>query len=158
VSVMSLAIGALVLGVMLLGNRLGVRNPWFYAFFGIGGLWTAFLLSGVHATIAGVLAAFTIPAVPKLREDLFVRRMRMYLVRFAGRSLPEKGVRSSEQMLDLGSMTRLSAYAATPLQQLERALHPLVTYVVLPLFALANAGVELPGDMASAFTAPVTLG
>ncbi|MDX9752128.1 MAG: Na+/H+ antiporter NhaA, partial [Flavobacteriales bacterium] len=60
ISVMSLAFGAAVLGIMLLGNRLGVRSPWFYAFFGIGGLWSAFLLSGVHASIAGVLAAFTI--------------------------------------------------------------------------------------------------
>ena len=158
ISMLSLVIGAAVLGVMILGNRLGVRNPWFYAFFGIGGLWTAFLLSGVHATIAGVLAAFTIPAVPKVREELFVRRMRMYLTRFADRNAPEKGIRSSGQMHDLGSMTRLSAYAATPLQHLERTLHPLVTFVVLPLFALANAGVELPADVGSALADPVTLG
>ncbi len=158
ISLLSLAIGACVLTVMILGNRLGVRNPWFYAFFGIGGLWTAFLLSGVHATIAGVLAAFTIPAVPKVREELFVRRMRLYLVRFADRNTPEKGIRSGGQMQDLENMTRLSAYAATPLQQLERTLHPLVTFVVLPLFALANAGVALPDDMASALAGPVTIG
>lgn len=158
ISLLSLGIGACVLLVMVLGNRLGVRNPWFYALFGIGGLWTAFLLSGVHATIAGVLAAFTIPAVPKVREELFVRRMRLYLVRFADRNTPEKGIRSSGQMHDLENMTRLSAYAATPLQQLERTLHPLVTFVVLPLFALANAGVALPDDMASALAGPVTIG
>ena len=158
ISLLSLGIGALVLGVMLVGNLLGARNAWFYAFFGIGGLWTAFLLSGVHATIAGVLAAFTIPAVPKVREELFVRRMRMYVARFADRNTPDKGIRSSGQMHDLSSMTRLSAHAATPLQQLERTLHPLVTFVVLPVFALANAGVELPADVASAFADPVTLG
>ncbi len=158
ISVMSLAFGAAVLGIMLLGNRLGVRSPWFYAFFGIGGLWSAFLLSGVHASIAGVLAAFTIPAVPKVREELFVRRMRQYVARFAQRRSPVKGIRSADQMHDLAQMARLGTYAATPLQQLERALHPLVTFVVLPLFALANAGVLLPEEMGPALARPVPMG
>jgi NhaA family Na+:H+ antiporter len=158
ISMASLVIGACVLLIMMLGNRLGVRSPWFYAFFGIGGLWTAFLLSGVHATIAGVLAAFTIPAMPKVREEIFVRRMRMYLSRFADRDAPRKGIRSPDQMHDLSHMVRLSAYAATPLQQLEHALHPLVTFVVLPIFALANAGVAVPTEVTAALGEPVALG
>ena len=158
ISMLSLIIGALFLTIMMIGNILGVRSPWFYAIFGIGGLWTAFLLSGVHATIAGVLAAFTIPAVPKVREELFVRRMRMYLVRFADRNAPGQHIRTGGQMDDLGRMAQLSNYAATPLQQLEKSLHPLVTFVVLPVFALANAGVQLPGDVGAAFSHPVPLG
>jgi len=154
----SLALGAGVLAIMLLGNRLGVRSPWFYAFFGIGGLWTCFLMSGVHATIAGVLAAFTIPAIPKVDEEVFVRRMRLFLIGFEGKDTPDKGIRSSEQMHDLERMSRLTEYASTPLQQLEHALHPLVTFLVLPLFALANAGVELPDDALGALIEPVALG
>src|SRR5690606_30241933 len=58
----NLLIGGLFMAVLLIANRIGVRNTVFYAIIGIGGLWFAFLLSGVHATIAAVLAAFTIPA------------------------------------------------------------------------------------------------
>jgi NhaA family Na+:H+ antiporter len=105
-----------------------------------------------------VLAAFTIPAVPKVREELFVRRMRQYVARFAQRRSPVKGIRSADQMHDLAQMARLGTYAATPLQQLERALHPLVTFVVLPLFALANAGVLLPEEMGPALARPVPMG
>ncbi|MBX2974347.1 MAG: Na+/H+ antiporter NhaA [Flavobacteriales bacterium] len=158
VSLWNLAMGAGVLGIMVLGNKLGARSPWFYAFFGIGGLWTAFLLSGVHATIAGVLAAFTIPAIPKVDEHVFVRRMRLYLFSYSQQDTPDKGIRSADQMHDLERMNRMTEYATTPLQNLEHALHPLVTYIVLPLFALANAGVELPPDLLGALTTPVAMG
>ena len=81
--------------VMLIANKMGVRSLLFYALLGIGGVWGAFLLSGVHATIAAVLAAFTIPA--------------------------------------------------ETLRKFERMLLPFVTFVVLPVFALANAGVSFRG-------------
>jgi len=81
--------------VMFIANKMGVRSLLFYALLGIGGVWSAFLLSGVHATIAAVLAAFTIPA--------------------------------------------------DTLKRLVRMLTPLVTFVVLPVFALANAGVSFEG-------------
>lgn len=158
ISLLNLAVGGAVLVIMLVGNRLGVRSPWFYAIFGIGGLWTAFLMSGVHATIAGVLAAFTIPAVAKVDENVFVRRMRMYLVSYSDRDTTDLGIRTSGQMHDLARINRLSEYASTPLQNLEHALHPLVTFLVLPLFALANAGVELPDDVLGALATPVSLG
>lgn len=158
ISILNLAIGLGVLLIMVVGNRLGVRSPWFYALFGIGGLWTAFLLSGVHATIAGVLAAFTIPAIPKVDEHVFVRRMRLYLFNYAQQDVPGQGIRTADQMHDLARMNRLTGYATTPLQSLEHALHPLVTYLVLPLFALANAGVAIPGDLMTAFATPVAMG
>lgn len=158
ISFTHLGLAALVLLVMLAGNRLGVRSVWFYALLGIGGVWTAFLASGVHATIAGVLAAFTIPAIPAIREDVFERLMRMRLFSFARHDIPDKGIRSTEQLLDLEGMNRLTDHAATPLQKLEHTLHPVVTFFVLPLFALANAGVELPGDMGTAFGSSIALG
>ncbi len=158
ISMLNLGIGVAFLAVMILGNRLGVRSPWFYAIFGIGGVWTAFLLSGVHATIAGVLAAFAIPAIPKVDELVFVRRMRLYLHSYASQDTPDKGIRTADQIHDLERMNRLTEYASTPLQNLEHALHPLVTYIVLPLFALANAGVVLPDDLLGALGTPVALG
>lgn len=71
ISMFHLVIGALVLLTMYIGNKMGVRSILFYAILGIGGVWTTFLLSGVHATIAAVLAAFTIPADVKINEKIF---------------------------------------------------------------------------------------
>lgn len=158
ISLLNLGIGTGILGIMIAGNRLGVRSPWFYAIFGIGGVWTAFLMSGVHATIAGVLAAFTIPGIPKVDEMVFVRRMRLYLFSYANQDTPDKGIRTADQIHDLERMNRLTEYASTPLQNLEHALHPLVTYIILPLFALANAGVVIPDDFFGALGTPVALG
>src|SRR5690606_15341433 len=70
ISMVHLIIGALVLLAMYIGNKMGVRSILFYAILGIGGVWTTFLLSGVHATIAAVLAAFTIPADVKINEKI----------------------------------------------------------------------------------------
>ena len=69
VSVVNLAIGFGFMCVLVGGNLAGIRSPVFYGIFGIGGLWLAFLLSGIHATIAGVVAAITIPASVKVDEE-----------------------------------------------------------------------------------------
>src|SRR5690606_19676029 len=82
ISLMNLTIGLAFLLAMYIGNKMGVRSILFYALLGIGGVWTAFLLSGVHATIASVLAAFTIPADVKIKENIFVARVKKHLRRF----------------------------------------------------------------------------
>jgi Na+:H+ antiporter, NhaA family len=71
----SLVLAGINLAIMFTANRLGVRSTLFYAIFGIGGLWLAFLMSGVHATIAAVLAAFVIPASVKVNEHYYTARM-----------------------------------------------------------------------------------
>lgn len=65
ISMNNLATGGFFLLILFTANKLGIRNTLFYAVMGIGGLWLAVLLSGVHATIAAVLAAFTIPTNKK---------------------------------------------------------------------------------------------
>ena len=107
VSMIWLAAVAVLFLVLLAFSRAGVDSPWPYAVVGIA-LWAAMYASGVHATIAGVLVALTIPS---------------------------------------------------SLQRMESALHPITTFIVLPLFALGNAGVRVVGtDVGAMLTSPVALG
>src|SRR5690606_37316065 len=82
ISFVYLGIGIGLLILLFIANYIGARNTWFYALVGIGGVWLFFLLSGVHATIAAILMAFTIPASAKINEPAFVKRMNEYLEKF----------------------------------------------------------------------------
>ncbi|MEZ4331285.1 MAG: Na+/H+ antiporter NhaA [Myxococcota bacterium] len=158
VSLVNLAIGMLFLAILMGGNWLGVRSPLFYGLFGIGGVWLAFLMSGVHATVAGVLAAMTIPASVKVDEQGFVRRMREHMDEFARLDPNQVQTLTEAQLHTIDRAIRLAHHATTPVQLLEHRLGPFVVYVVMPLFALANAGVELPADVGGALLSPVALG
>src|SRR5690606_28679666 len=82
ISMMNLSVGLVFLLAMYLGNKMGVRSILFYAVLGIGGVWIAFLLSGVHANIASVLAAFMVPADVKIKESILIARITKHLKRF----------------------------------------------------------------------------
>jgi NhaA family Na+:H+ antiporter len=153
-----LAIGGGALATMVLANLLGVRSYLFYGVVGIGLVWTAFLLSGIHATIAGVLAALTIPARTRLNEGQFLSRLRLLTDRFERQDPNGLPTLSEDQLHTIGAIKRSAALAETPLQRLEQGLHPLVAFVILPLFAFANAGVELPQDPMMALQGTVFLG
>lgn len=171
-SVTALGIGFGFLGLMIVANMLWVRSPLVYMILGLG-VWLAFLKSGVHATIAGVLAAFCIPARMLVEPDEFLRAGQRLLERF-GRltnempSLPEVRMRqlggrigifqNQQQIETIESLEKVCEYSQTPLQRMERGLHMWVTILILPLFALANAGVAVTGDPMEMLIAPVTLG
>lgn len=158
ISFASLGTGAAFIAVLVAGNLLGVRNTLFYGIIGIGGLWLAFLMSGVHATIAGVLAAWTIPARTKIDELAFSKRLKDLVNEFM--SIPPNDVTllEPEQMHVIDKIKRITRYAETPLQRLEHTMHPMVAFVVLPLFALANAGIEFSGSFFSDLMHPISLG
>ena len=158
ISLMNLGIGAAFLGVLVLCNLLGVRNPVIYAIIGICGMWTAFLLSGIHATVAGVLAAFAIPAVTRMDEPSYIARITKHIAAFARLEPNGKPTLTEDQLEVIARIEEDSERAATPLQRLESTLHPLVVFIVIPLFALANAGVELPSEGLSALKGPVSMG
>ena len=142
ISFASLAIGFVVLTVMFVGNRLGVKSVWFYGVLGIGGVWLAFLTSGVHATISAVLAAMVIPADARIPEAAFLARIRKLTRQFENAAPNDVRTLEPEQVEILARVQADSSRAIPPLQRLEHGLHPLVAFVVMPIFALANAGIS----------------
>jgi Na+:H+ antiporter, NhaA family len=156
-SLTALGAAALVLLALVALNRAHVRHPAPYALLGVG-LWLALHVSGVHATIAGVLLAFTIPARTLIDEDEFLRRGRALLDEFARACGPETTVLASrEQQETIEALEVACEDAQAPLLKMEHKLHGVVAFGIMPLFALANAGVSLAGA-ADALAPRVTLG
>ena len=153
----SLVIAAGFFSLLLVINWMGVRNPLVYALLGIG-LWIAVLKSGVHATIAGVLLALTIPAQSRIKSEEFVVRGRELLDRFEKANDPRESNLNETQQYAILSMEEACEHAETPLQRLEHGLHPWVSFFIMPVFALANAGVILGGNFSELLGHPVTLG
>ena len=157
ISFTMLGLGALCLVLAFAGNRMGVRTPVFYALVGCL-LWFFVLKSGVHSTVAGVLMAFAIPARTRCDAEAFSFNASRLLDDYREAVGPGESVLTNEDMhSSLLSMQRIVTRAQTPLQRLEHGLHPLVDYVVMPVFALANAGVSLSGGIAAP-AAPAALG
>jgi NhaA family Na+:H+ antiporter len=159
ISMQNLGIGLSFLAAMILSNWLGVRNMFYYGLLGIGGVWLFFLLSGVHATIAAILAAFAIPASTKINEKYFIDKMKHYLEKFRKSDIDDSvPTLTSEQLHLLDDMESLTHKAMTPLQKLEHEMHPIVAFVVMPIFALANAGVTFSSNFMVDATSSVALG
>jgi NhaA family Na+:H+ antiporter len=151
----ALGVGAVILAALIVLNRMGVRNPLPYSLLGIG-LWLAFLQSGVHPTIAGVLLAMTIPARTRVQAEAYVAQCTAALGGLGEgteRGHDGRGQQAAAQALEV-IMERIQS----PLQRLERSLNPWVAYLIVPLFALANAGVRLEGDLLEVIVRPVSLG
>ena len=152
-----LMIAGVLLVVLMIGNLLGIRGILFYLIIGIA-VWAGFLFSGVHATIAGVLVAFTMPARTKINETEYVGNVRKYIADFEN-AIPQNGsLTTSEQHQTIEKIKKLSTDAETPLQKIEYALHPWVAFVIMPLFALANSGMHIGGDFLSSLVNPVSIG
>jgi NhaA family Na+:H+ antiporter len=148
ISVQSLFLGLGCAALMYGCNKIGIRSILVYALLGIGGVWLAFMSSGVHPTIAAVIAAFTIPSDTILKEGTFVSKIKSALSRFQGIDPSDNKPALSAEQLQIMEQIKEDTNAATPpLQRLEHALHPWVSLFVLPIFALANAGVSLNIDM-----------
>ncbi|MDT8346224.1 MAG: Na+/H+ antiporter NhaA [Flavobacteriaceae bacterium] len=154
----SLLIGGGFLGVLIVSNLLGVRNVIYYGVVGIIGLWLAFLLSGVHATVAGVLAAFTIPANVKIQDRRFMRKMKKLTMDFENLTPNDVSLVTHDQLHVIEKIRFYARNALTPLQRLEHSMHPIVAFVVMPIFALANAGITFSGGIIDNILSNVSLG
>ncbi|KRF37306.1 Na+/H+ antiporter NhaA [Nocardioides sp. Soil805] len=141
-----LALALVLLGVMVALRMLRVWSLWVYVVLGFF-VWFALLESGVHATLAGVAIGLITPARALLKEDV----ARSY----AQRALADRHLDPDE----LSRLRFLLGESVPVVERLQTALHPLSSYVVLPVFALANAGVPLGGGaLGDALTSAVGLG
>jgi NhaA family Na+:H+ antiporter len=156
ISWISLAFAGAFFLALIVVNRIGVRHPLIYAVLGLG-LWLAFLQSGIHATVAGVLLALTIPARRRIDDDaLFLERSENILDEFrhadaAGDAIHAGATRSAALSL-LAAECHL---AESPMLRFEHVLAPWIKHAVMPIFALANAGVVF-GE--GALVSPISIG
>lgn len=144
------------LAVVWAAGRAGVRSPAFYWAAGFVA-WLCLLESGVHATLSGVALAFLTPAASFYTDDQYRDRARRILAGHeAAAASPHGAEHLDEEALTLAAVARESV---APLDRMERALHPWTSFLVVPLFALANSGVRFAGmDLGAAATHSVTLG
>jgi NhaA family Na+:H+ antiporter len=139
-------------------NLLGVRSAAAYAVVGVG-LWISVLNSGVHATIAGVLLAFVIPSRSKIDTTSFVDEARAMINQFANSVTPNsKLVHSTEALEAIHALERRVENVQAPLLRFEHSLHGWVAFLIMPLFALANAGVRVVGGESPSLMEPAAIG
>jgi NhaA family Na+:H+ antiporter len=140
-------------------NLLGIRRLWVYAVFGVM-VWLCFLGSGVHATVAGVLVAFVVPARPKCNPMKFIQDLRFLLEELASLRNEDKLILASKEQTQIVEQIDKSASAvSSPLTRLEHSVQAPVNFLVIPIFAVTNAGVMIALDhLSESLTNPITLG
>lgn len=143
-----LLVAAVLLGILALGGRMSIQSKVFYL--GIGAfIWFLFLNAGIHPTIAGVLIAFCVPAKPVYAPRKYVKTIRQNISYFSHEDeerLTSRTILTKDQMNWLKEIESASDKVISPLQDMEDSLHPVVNYMIVPLFAFANAGIYF-GDL-----------
>jgi len=143
INFMMLLIAAALLAVLVIGGRLSIQSKVFYL--GIGAfIWFLFLNAGIHPTIAGVLIAFCVPAKPVYAPKGYIKTIRKNIGYFASEDderLTSRTILDKHQLNWLKEIESASDKVISPLQDMEDSLHPIVNYLIVPLFAFANAGI-----------------
>lgn len=154
----ALGIAALI-GLLLIAlNLLRIRRLTPYIVLGLG-LWFFVHESGVHATIAGVLLAFAIPTRTRINAAEFSAKARGLLDDFDRTETGDLVVLTSKGQQDaIVGLERASEFVTAPLLRLEHALHSVSAFVVMPLFAFSNAGIDLTASSGARVTLAVILG
>lgn len=159
-----LGLSALCVVLMIIGNVLNMRSKGFYLTLGLV-LWYMMLNSGIHATIAGVIVAFCVPATLKKGTGYYLERIRQHINQFPVIDIDKQHntiVLTNDQIHTLKSIESAADKMISPLQDLEDNLHSFINYLVIPLFAFANAGIDLShmsvGTLFSGVSLAVMLG
>ncbi|MFT6849242.1 MAG: NhaA family Na+:H+ antiporter [Sphingobacteriales bacterium] len=133
-----------ILAILLLFNRMKIKRIGFYVVPGVI-LWYLMLQSGIHATLAGILVAMTIPSASKVNITMFIQNIKKEMTVIKKKNDPEKTLLSHEQLVAIDHIEDAAENFQSPLQKLEHHLHGYVAFIIMPIFALANAGVHLSG-------------
>jgi NhaA family Na+:H+ antiporter len=158
ISLVPLSIGLLLLVVMILLNRIGVRQLLVYAVFGVV-VWTQFLLSGVHPTVAGILIAMTIPATTKIDYSEFMTISSDLVKKIHDASNDGIDNIDYKNFQETSETLRVTCRdAEAPLQLAEHALTKWVAFAIIPFFALANSSIPLIQLPVSKLLNQVTIG
>ena len=164
INMLFMILSALCVMAMVMGNFLKMRAKAFYVTIGLV-LWYTMLNSGIHATIAGVIVAFCIPATLKKGTGYYLERIRNHVNKFPEIEIDEQHntiVLTNEQVHTLKSIESAADKMISPLQDLEDNLHFPISYIVIPLFAFANAGIDVSqmsfGTLFSGVSLAVMLG
>jgi NhaA family Na+:H+ antiporter len=154
----ALGIAAVLLGGLVVANLAGFHRWPIYAAVGFG-VWLAVFESGVHATVAGVLVALTVPARSWINPSEFLVRGRQLMDDFEAACYLAPSVLTNEpQQQATQSLERLCEDVETPMTHLQHSVNPWVEFGILPLFAFANAGIHLTDGLSDALTSAVTWG
>jgi NhaA family Na+:H+ antiporter len=154
-----LVTAAILFGFLLVLNFAGIRKITPYFIIAVF-LWYALFESGVHATLAGVLGAFSIPARPKYDPSRFSAQVKESIAQFDASHVPGQSIMTNDKLRGIvHSLESGALQVQTPLQRLEHAWHLPVAYLVIPVFALFNAGIPLDfSSIGATLTHPITLG
>jgi NhaA family Na+:H+ antiporter len=154
----ALGIAVICLIILIIGNRLGLQHPNFYALIGLV-LWIALLKSGIHASVAGVLIGATIPVRAKHPHDEFIDKTERLLDRYRQSETIPGPFHNEQRLGTLLALEHVCHDAMSPLQRMEHEMNRWIIYCVMPIFALANAGISLSIDaLGTALTHPITIG
>ncbi|OYX24665.1 MAG: Na+/H+ antiporter NhaA [Flavobacteriales bacterium 32-35-8] len=147
----SIKFGLLIAAMILLAilyvlSFRGYYSKFLMVLFGII-IWTLFLKAGIHPTLAGVLLAFSVPISQRIRTPEFVENLETITNNIKMASILKKPILSKEQINEIDNLEDWSTKYQSPLQHLEHNLHDWVAYFIIPIFALANAGVIINSDI-----------
>ncbi len=155
ISFIALAIAAAFVGVIISAKRLGIDSFVITSILALA-VWVAVLNSGIHATVAGVVIAAIIPASPRYSKEDFAEELEVLMVEYKA-ELSRDDHEGAEAIL--GEIEELTTATEAPVERMARLVNPWSSYLVLPLFALANAGIEFSSDgLGEALSSSVTFG
>ncbi len=142
-----LLIAALILlGILYFFSFKGYYSKFLLVFFGII-IWVLFLKSGIHPTVAGILLAFSVPVRQKIDTSIFLDNLVSISNKIKQAAKSNKPILSVEQIEQIDALEDWTNKYQSPLQHLEHSLHGWVAYFIIPVFALANAGVLINSDI-----------